>query len=168
MIQRILFALLPLLLVTPALAVTKTAVLPFDYRDVQQDGELFPQNNPEDLRRLQLIADELKSLMQKDGKYQVVDLSSKAKEIEAASPFYKCDGCEVPIAKEAGADIAVTGYVEKLSDAAINLQLVARDTQTGKPTKTMSALINGNTDDLWLHGIRYLWKNRYNVEAEKK
>ena len=50
--------------------------------------------------------------MLKDGKYEVVDLTSQAKEIEAAAPFDKCDGCEVPIAKEAGADIAVTGYVE--------------------------------------------------------
>src|SRR6185437_7245860 len=147
---------------------TKAAVFPFDIRDVSQEGELIPQLNTEDVRRLKLVADELKTLMQKDGKYEVVDLTSQAKEIEAAAPFYKCDACEVPIAKEAGADIAVTGYVEKLSDAAINLQLVARDTQTGKPTKTMSALINGNTDDLWLHGIRYLWKNRFNVEAETK
>jgi hypothetical protein len=32
----------------------------------------------------------------------------------------------------------------------------------------MSATINGNTDDLWLHGVRYLWKNRFNAEAEQK
>jgi hypothetical protein len=106
--------------------------------------------------------------MQKDGKYEVVDLSAQAKEIEAASPFQKCDGCEVPIAKEAGADLAVTGFVDKLSDALISLRLVARDTKTGELTKTMSATIQGNTDDLWLHGIRYLWKNRFNVEAEAK
>lgn len=168
MLQRLLSLLSFLLIVTPASATTKAAVFPFDMRDAQQEGELIPQYQPDDLRRLVLIADELKSLMQKDGKYEVVDLSAQAKEIEAASPFQKCDGCEVPIAKEAGADIAVTGFVDKLSDALISLRLVARDANTGELTKTMSATIQGNTDELWLHGIRYLWKNRFNVEAEAK
>jgi hypothetical protein len=152
----------------PATAATKAAVFPFDLHDAQQDGELIPQYNPDDLRRLKLIADELRTLMQKDGRYAVVDLSPKKKEIEAAAPFNQCNGCEVPIGKEAGADIAVTGYVDKVSDALINLTIVARDTKTGVLTKTMSASINGNSDDLWLHGVRYLWKNRFNVEAPQK
>lgn len=168
MIQRILFALAVVFLATPAMAATKAAVFPFDFHDAQQDGEMFPQNDPEDLRRLQLVTDELRSLMQKDERFDVVDLSSKAKEIEAASPFYKCDGCEAPIAKDAGADIAVTGYVDKLSSAALNLQIIVRDVATGQPTKTMSAAISGNTDDMWLRGVRYLWKNRFNAEAEQK
>ena len=169
MMPRFLYGLLFLLLVaSPAAAVTKAAVFPFDFHDPQQDGQLIPENDPEDLRRTQLVTDELKTLMSKDSNYEVVDLSSKAKEVEAASPFNKCDGCEVPIAKEAGADIAVTGYIDKLSNASIMLQIIARDTKTGKPTKTMSATINGNTDDLWLHGVRYLWKNRFNAEAEQK
>jgi hypothetical protein len=168
MLQRFLCALFACLIVTPVFAATKAAVFPFDIHDAQQDGEVVPESNADDLRRLTLVADELKALMQKDGKYEVVDLKPMAKEIEAASPFQRCDGCEVPIAKEAGADIAVTGFVEKYSDALISLQLVARDAQTGKLTKTMSAAINGNTDDLWLHGIRYLWKNRFNIEAQPK
>jgi hypothetical protein len=169
MMQRALYVLFSLFVIaSPAAAVTKAAVFPFDFHDTQQDGELIPQNDPEDLRKTQLVTDELKALMKKDSDYEVVDLSSKADEIEKASPFHKCDGCEVPIAKDAGADLAVTGYVDKLSNASITLQLVARDTTTGKPVKTMSATINGNSDDLWLHGIRYLWKNRFNVEAEQK
>jgi hypothetical protein len=169
MISRFIYGFLFLLVAaSPAAAVTKAAVFPFDFHDPQQDGQLIPENDPEDLRRTQLVTDELKTLMSKDSNYEVVDLSSKAKEVEAASPFNKCDGCEVPIAKEAGADIAVTGYIDKLSNASIMLQIIARDTKTGKPTKTMSATINGNTDDLWLHGVRYLWKNRFNAEAEQK
>ena len=74
----------------------------------------------------------------------------------------------MPIAKEAGADVAVTGYVDKWSDALLSLQLVERDTKTGELKKTMQAQINGNSDDLWLHGVRYLWKNRLNVEAPAK
>ena len=95
---------------SPAIAVQKAAVFPFDLHDAQQDGEVVPQLNPDDLKRLKLVADELKSLMEKSGNYEVVDLSPMAKEIEAASPFNKCNGCEAELAKKAGAEIAVTGY----------------------------------------------------------
>ena len=151
-----------------AIAAPKAAVFPFDIRDVSQEGELIPQLNAEDQRRMVLVADELKALMKKDGLYEIVDLTPLAKEVDDKSPYSKCDGCEVPLAKKAGADLAVTGYVDKLSDALISLQLFARDTETGKLTKRMAAEIRGNTDDLWLHGIRWLWKNRFNVEAQKK
>ena len=168
LLKRVFPAVLMCLFAMPAIAATKAAVFPFDLHDAQQDGQLIPQYNPEDLRRVKLVAEELRKLLAKDSKYSVVDLSSREKEVEAASPFNQCNGCEVPIAKEAGADIAVTGSIDKVSDALINLTIVARDTKTGELTKTMSASINGNTDDLWLHGVRYLWRNRFNVEATSK
>ena len=153
---------------SPAVAAPKAAIFPFDIRDVEQEGELVPKSKPEDARRMKLVADELAELMKKDGRYEVVDLTPLAKEVDAASPFSKCNGCEAPIAKQAGADLAVTGYVDKLSDALISLQLFARDAETGKLTKSMAAEIRGNTDELWLHGIRWLWKNRFNAEAVPK
>lgn len=152
--------------VLPAVAAQKAAVFPFDLRDAQQEGEVVPQLNPDDLKRLKLVADELKSLMEKSGNYEIVDLSSMAKEVDAASPFNKCNGCEADLAKKAGAEIAVTGFADKVSDALISLQVFARNAETGEMTKSMSAEVRGNTDELWLHGIRYLWRNRFNTEAK--
>ena len=165
---RFVIACCAIALSTSAFAAPKVAIFPFDIRDVEQEGELIPHLKDYDLARMKLVAGELKTLMEKDGTYQVVDLTPLAAEIDKASPFNACDGCEVDLAKQAGADLAVTGFVDKLSDALISLQLFARDTATGKLTKSMSAEIRGNTDELWLHGIRWLWKNRFNVEAEKK
>lgn len=149
--------------VAPALAVPKVAILPFDIRDAEIEGDPFAKPKDTDIARMQLVAAELKKLMETAKMYEVVDLSAYAADIEKAAPFNKCDGCEVEIAKKAGADLAVTGFVDKLSDALISLQLFARDTATGEMKKTMSAEIRGNTDELWLHGIRYLWKNRFNT-----
>ncbi len=148
-----------------SVAAQKAAVFPFDIRDIGIEGDVFAKPQDEDLRRMRLVTEELKTLMAKDGKYTIVDLAPLAKEVDAASPFFKCDACEVPLAKQAGADLAVTGYVEKLSDALISLRLFAREAESGKLVKQMSAEIRGNTDELWLHGIRYLWRNRFNVEA---
>ncbi|MCB1484958.1 MAG: DUF3280 domain-containing protein [Hyphomicrobiaceae bacterium] len=159
-----LFAVLP---VNPAFSAPKAAVFPFDMRDVEQEGEIVPQYNEEDLRRLKVIAEELRTLMTKDGRYELVDLAPYESEIQMAAPLAKCDGCEAPIAQKAGADIAVTGFVDKWSDALISIQVFVRDVKSGKLTKAMSAEVRGNTDELWLHGIRWLWRNRFNVEETK-
>lgn len=145
----------------PAWAAQKTAVLPFDMRDASQDGEYVPQFKPADLERLKLVAEELKTLMTKDERYEVMDLTPWAADIDKAYPFSKCDGCDLEIGQKAGADLAVMGYVDKLSDALISLQIFVRDVKSGEMVKTMSAEIRGNTDELWLHGIRYLWRNRF-------
>jgi hypothetical protein len=158
---------LPLILVSSAFANPKVAIFPFEIRDAAMEGDPFAVPQEADLARLKLVADELKSLMVASGRFDVVDLSSYKDEIEKASPFYKCDGCEVDIAKESGADLAVTGFVDKVTDALMSLQIFVRNAGTGKMEKTMSAEIRGNTDDLWLHGIRYLWKNRFEPQGDK-
>lgn len=158
---------LALALAMPASAAQKTAVFPFDIRDAEQEGEVVPVLNKEDQRRLKVVADELKLLLSKDSRYEVVDLTPLSADIEKAAPFNKCDGCEVDIAKKAGADLAVLGFADKLSDALISLQLYVRDVETGQMKRAMSAEIRGNTDELWLHGIRWLWRNRFNPEEKK-
>lgn len=164
---RVLLSCLLFVSVSPAVAAQKTIILPFDMRDAQQDGEFVPQFQEEDLRRLKVVADELKALMTKDGRYEVLDLAAVSADVEKAFPFSKCDGCDKEIGDKIGADLAVTGFVDKLSDALISLQLFVRDVKSGEMKKTMSAEIRGNTDELWLHGIRWLWRNRFSPEEKK-
>lgn len=156
-----------LALTTPGVAAQKVAVFPFDIRDIGQEHEIVPQYNPEDLRRLKVVAKELTSLFEKDSRYEVVDMSAFAEEIEEKHPFSRCNGCEVDIAKKAGAELSFYGHVEKLNDALLSLQIFGRDVKTGEIVKSMSAEIRGNTDELWLHGVNYLWRNRFKEEAAK-
>lgn len=165
--QRVLALLMLCVSVSPVLAAQKIAILPFDLRDASQEGELVPQFQEEDLRRLKVVADELKALMTKDGRYEVVDLAPVSADVEKAYPFSKCDGCDKDIGEKVGADLALTGFVDKLSDALISLQVFVKDVKSGEMKKTMSAEIRGNTDELWLHGIRWLWRNRFSPEEKK-
>lgn len=151
---------MPVVMATPGQAAQKFAIFPFDIRDVEQATEINPKPKEEDLRRLKLVADELKTLLSQDNRFEVVDLTPFDAEVKKESPFNKCDGCEVPIAEKAGADIALTGFVDKWSDSLISLQLILRDAKTGQMTKGMTAEIRGNIDSNWLHAIRYLWRNR--------
>jgi Protein of unknown function (DUF2380) len=71
----------------------------------------------------------------------------------------RCNGCDVAMAKELGADYALAGEVQKVSNLILNLNLVLRDASTGEVVRAGSVDIRGNTDESWQRGLRYLMKN---------
>jgi Protein of unknown function (DUF2380) len=71
----------------------------------------------------------------------------------------RCNGCDVAMATELGADYALAGEVQKVSNLILNLNLVLRDADTGKIVRAGSVDIRGNTDESWQRGFRYLLKN---------
>ena len=113
------------------------------------------------MERLKLITDELRMLAARDGGYEVLDLSGIAPQLEQAAPLNKCGGCEVDLARRAGADLAITGFVRKVSNLVLELHLIVRDVPTGNVTKTSRVELRGNTDETWLRGIRRLVGNLF-------
>ncbi len=71
-----------------------------------------------------------------------------------------CNGCDVDLARKAGARISVTGWVQKVSNLILNINLVARDVATGQVIGAGSVDIRGNTDESWSRGLSYLMRNR--------
>ena len=142
-----------------ALAGTRTAVFPFELIDTSHEGELSGPRADE-TRRLALVTEELRRLVADDGRYGPVDLTAMTAEIERAAPLHKCNGCEADLARVAGAQLAMTGTVQKVSNLILNLNIYVREADTGKLVRVMSADIRGNTDETWLRGIRWLVRNR--------
>ena len=64
------------------------------------------------------------------------------------------------IARRAGAEIAITGTVRKVSSLILNINIQVREVAGGKLTRALQADIRGNTDESWLRGIRWLVANR--------
>jgi hypothetical protein len=71
-----------------------------------------------------------------------------------------CDGCDAALARAAGAKISVTGWVQKLSNLILAINLVARDVATGSVIEAGSVDIRGNTDQSWSRRLSYLLRNR--------
>jgi hypothetical protein len=71
-----------------------------------------------------------------------------------------CNGCDVDLARKAGARISVTGWVQKVSNLILNINIVARDVDTGEVISAGSVDIRGNTDQSWSRGLAYLLRNR--------
>jgi hypothetical protein len=158
------------LLLASAISATagpKAAIFRFELIDVSIDGELLGPRVDEALR-LDLVTQELRQLAARDAGYELVDLSGLTAEIEKAAPLHKCDGCEVDMARRAGAEIAVTGTVRKISNLILGITIQVRDVSTGRLTRVLQASFRGNTDESWLRGIRWLVANRLLVPQEPR
>jgi Protein of unknown function (DUF2380) len=141
----------------------KVAVFDLELIDSSLQGEMEgPQ--PDDLARLELASDELRRGLAQSGRYEVVDVAPAADEIEAAGYLRACNGCELEIAKALGAELALIGWVQKVSNLILNINVQMRDVTTEELIFGASVDIRGNTDEAWLHGVRYLLKNRLLAE----
>lgn len=137
----------------------KIAVFNFDLIDDSQEGEMNGIRADE-TQRLVLISDELRRLLKTDGRYEAVDLTSIAADIERLKPMYKCNHCEGELARKVGADYVMIGTVQKVSNLILNLNLFIKDVKADKIIKGMSSDIRSNSDDSWMHGIRWVVKNQ--------
>lgn len=137
----------------------KTAVYPFDLIDDSQEGEANGVREDQ-TRRLALISEELDAMLRKDGRYDPVDISSVKDEIKTKAPIYKCNGCEDALTRKVGANLAMIGTVQKVSNLILNINLYIRNVKTEKIVREYSVDVRGNTDESWSRSLRYLVKNR--------
>lgn len=145
----------------------KVAVFPFDMLLQKSEEDYFtgPKGpTPEEQRRLDLAREELVKLLTAGGRYQPVDLSGLTEELKAAAPLSQCNGCEIDFAAKAAAEVAMLGVIDKISETHLSLNVSIVDVAQSKLIKNASVLIQGNTDEAWLHGVKWLVKNRLLAE----
>ena len=137
----------------------KTAIFPFELIDSGEGTPGAPSHEAE-LRRLAMIASILKERLAASGVYAPIDLAGTEAAIAKSPALNGCQRCAEEIARGAGAEIAVVGYVQKVSNLILNINIRVSNAHTGQILATASADIRGNTDETWTHGIEWLVKNR--------
>ena len=142
-----------------AAELAKVAVFDFELINSSLEGEMTG-TRPDEIARLDLISDQLRRQLAESGRYELVDQTAAAEKVEAAGYLHGCNGCDTRIARELGADLAITGTVQKVSNLILNINIFVRDAATGKSLRAMSADIRGNTDKSWSRGLSYLVRNR--------
>ena len=136
----------------------KAAVFDFELLDTSLQGEMKgPQ--ADDQRRLKDVTEQLRKGLADAGKFVVVDITP-VNAAAHASNLQSCGGCDVDLARELGADLAITGLVQKVSALILNMNIYVRDVHTGTLVTGMSADFRGNTDESWTRTISYLLRNR--------
>ena len=133
-------------------------VAAFDLELVDTSGE---GNDPAQSKRLKLTSAKLRDLLTASGQYDIVDIVPATAQIEAAGYLSSCNGCEIEIARDLGADLALIGTVRKVSSLILYISLFMTDAHTGAPVQMRRVSIRGNTDESWFRGVRYLVRNYF-------
>ena len=135
----------------------KLAVFDFELIDTSLPGEVYG-SKPE-LARTQRVGDQLRKALIESGKFQVLDIAPIG---DAAhhSNLQACGGCDVKLAAQLGADLEITGVVQKVSNLILNMNIYLRDVHTGNLVTAASADMRGNTDESWSRAMSFLSRNR--------
>jgi hypothetical protein len=158
------FAAALMLLMLPAAARAedapppKVAVFDFELLDTSLQGEIDGVRADEQARLVR-SADQVRKGLADSGKYQILDIAPINAAAHAKN-LQSCGGCDVQLAQDLGADIAVTGQVQKVSNLILNMNVYLRSTHTGHLIAAMSADFRGNTDDSWSRAMSFLLRNR--------
>ena len=144
-----------------ALAAPSAAVFPFEIFDTS--GE---QSSAGRDARLEMATRVLAESLAKSELFSPVDLTPLAAEVKATSPRYNCGNCFLPVAREAGAAVAVVPFVHKVSTLITTMDIWIFDVATGGAIVHASGQIRGDTDEAYAHGVRFLVKNRI-VDTKK-
>ena len=66
-----------------------------------------------DTERLARLSDQLRQLLRASGRFSLVDITPIASEA-LASNLQACGGCDIQLARRIGAELAITGTVQKV------------------------------------------------------
>ena len=136
----------------------KLAVFDFEMLDTSLEGQMHGKRADEEAR-LMRSGDQARKELAASGKFQVLDISP----VNAAahqSNLQACGGCDAKLARQLGADLEITGVVQKISSVILNIKLFLRDAHTGRLITVASADTPGNTDEIWSHTMHYLVHER--------
>ena len=131
------------------------AILDFELLDDQ--AELAPATV--EYRRLQAIRDQLQGEFASNHLYRVIDLDPASELIakyRAQVSFHACNGCELEIARALRADRVLVGWVQKVSNLILNINIQIEDAATGAVLLNKSVDLRGNTDETWRRGVSYI------------
>jgi hypothetical protein len=136
----------------------RAAVFDLDFVDTSQEGA-SGHIREDEARRLTMVSDTLRRMLAERG-IAVVDLAPARERIGKAAPLSRCNGCDLDLSRELGAGLAVTGFVHKVSNLILSINVAIRDVRDGQTVRAGSVDIRGNTDESWSRGISYLVRNR--------
>lgn len=159
--MRMVCVLVAMLVMVPWMAraaPSQVAVFDFELVDTSLQGEVDGPRSDEQ-GRLMRAGDQVRKALADSGRFTVLDIAP-VNVAAHGSNLQACGGCEVALARQLGADLVITGTVQKVSNVILNINFYLRDVHTGRLVTAMSADMRGNTDESWTRAADYLLRNR--------
>ena len=133
-------------------------VFNFELIDTSLEGAVRGARADEQ-ERLARVSDQLRELLRGSCRFSLVDLTPIAGEAQASN-LQACGGCDMRLARRIGAELSITGTVQKVSNLILNMNIYVRDVSTGATIAAMSADMRGNTEESWSRTLHWLVRNR--------
>jgi hypothetical protein len=140
-------------------ALEPIAVLGFELVDEQPD----PARTPALERRLAALTVQLTQGLAERGLYRVVDtaparaLLARAQETNAY--VYRCNGCLADVARALGTRLVVVGWVQRVSELILNINVSVRDARTDTEVLAKSVDVRGNNDESFTRGMAFMLRD---------
>jgi hypothetical protein len=138
-----------------ASAASTAAIFPFEVLDTSGETP-----RPDLNERLAMATRVLSEALEKTGRYSPVDLAPFSAEVAALAPRYQCGDCFLPVARKAGAAVAVVPVVHKVSSLISSMDIWIIDASSGAGVAHLGGQIRGDTAEAYEHGVRFLVRNR--------
>ncbi len=139
------------------------AVIGFELVDEQPD----PARDEAMRRRLAAIHAQLEQGLQAQGLYKVVDTAPARDLIDTARArnafLYRCNGCLAEIGQRLGTRLVVVGWVQRVSELILNINVSVRDAATDTELLAKSVDLRGNNDKSFERGMNFMlrdWSER--------
>ncbi|GAA4219463.1 hypothetical protein GGQ68_003768 [Sagittula marina] len=152
--------LVPLLtLAVPCTAGEKVAFFGIHLLDNSIQTEAAGQD-PAELARRDMLEELVRERFTAEG-WELLDLAPVQDRLDRVANPAKCYGCDARMATDLGADYALVGEVQKISNLILTVNLQLRDASSGETVKGRVVDIRGNTDASWMRGMRYILKTAF-------
>jgi hypothetical protein len=113
--------------------------------------------------RLSAITKQLEQGLHERALYQVVDTAAAQDLIEAQRErnefLYRCNNCLGEVGQRLGTRLVVVGWVQRVSELILNINVSVQDAQTGVQVLSKSVDLRGNTDETWSRGVNFMLRD---------
>src|SRR5262245_52886647 len=134
------------------------AAFDFELIDTSLEGETNGPRTDEQARLVRL-SDQLRRRLAESGRFTLLDITPVASEARGSN-LQACGGCDTSLARRLGAELAITGTVQKVSNLILNVNIYVRDVSSGATIAAMSADMRGNTDESWSRTLDWFGRHR--------
>ena len=138
--------------------------------DIELTGDLGgPQFAAEHEARLRLESDTLRQQLQQSGLYTIIDAAPALPLIaqlkSQQSYLHDCNGCDLEIGKQLGADQVLVTWVDRVSGLILSLTYEFHDVATSQIVGRKSYDFRGDNDSSWTHAVKYMVRDLKDTAA---
>jgi len=155
-------------LTQPVVAAGLPRLLVLDFEILDSSNEPVDRR-AEHERRLVAIRDYITDAVATRRLYEVVDRAAVRAELDAILEHQylrSCNGCEIMLARHAGADFVMLGKINKISTLIGSMDIWIKDVATDRVVYFQTFGFRGDTDEAWMRASKFFVESLSKKQGE--